>query len=82
MNLSSGKTATEEREVKIRWQNTQKSFTGEILKSLILFPKLDMKMHLITSIEVERKFLSSSVYTRDRGKGRYQAYIKSEIIWM
>ena len=37
MNLSSGKTATEEREVKIRWQynNTQKSSTGEILKSLI-----------------------------------------------
>ena len=47
MNLSSGNTATEEKEVNIRWNNTQKSSTGEILKSLILSPKHDMKMNLI-----------------------------------
>ena len=43
MNLSSGKTATEEKEVKINQQH----YTEEILKSLILSPKQDMKMNLI-----------------------------------
>ena len=36
MNISSGKTATKEKEVKIIWQQYTEELTEEILKSLIL----------------------------------------------
>ena len=60
MNLSSGKTATEEREVKIIWQQYTELLYRRDPKIIDTFPE--------TRYEDEPH--------RDRGKGGYQAYIK------
>ena len=65
MNLSSGKTATEEKEVNIRWHQYTEELYRRDPKITDTFPK----KYMITS------------YTRDRGKGCHQTYIKSEIIY-